>query len=95
MLEEKPVGNITIAVQDDEFFDGYQAGYLCFRTHYQRKTLTEGDMRSFLVHSYFQGSTSERYNIGYITGWYAALFIHEPERAHLAVQPSLYERGHP
>ncbi len=98
MLEENPVGNITIAVQDEEFFDGYQSGYLCFRTHYQGKMLTEGDIHSFLVHNFFAGNTTERYNIGYITGWYAALFTHEPQRTHLArmvVQPFLYEGEHP
>jgi hypothetical protein len=94
MVEEKIVGNITIAVQDDEFFDGYQAGYLRFRTHYQGKTLSEGDMRLFLARKYFDGSSTTRYNVGYITGWYAALFTHEQERAHVAVQPPFIDGGH-
>jgi hypothetical protein len=95
MLEEKPIGNITIAVQDDEFLEGYQAGYLRFRTYYQGKMLSEGDMHLFLARNYFDGSATERYNIGYITGWYAALFIHEPEQAHVAVQPPPLQGGHP
>jgi hypothetical protein len=81
MLETKPIGNITIAVQDDEFFDGYQTGYLHFRTCCQGATLSEGDMCLFLTRNYFDGGSTERYNIGYITGWFAALFTTEPERA--------------
>lgn len=95
MLEEKSIGNITVAVQDDEFFDGYQAGYLRFRTHYQGKTLSEGDMRMFLARNYFDGSATTRYNVGYITGWYAALFTIEPERARTTVQPSPLQERHP
>jgi hypothetical protein len=94
MLEEKTIGNLTIAVQDDEFLDGYQAGHLRFRAHYQGQTLSEGDMRLFLARNYFDGSATERYNVGYITGWYAALFTHEPERARMAVQSPPLQRGH-
>lgn len=94
MLEEKPIGNITITVQDDEFFDGYQAGYLRFRAHYQGQALSKGDMRLFLARNYFDGSNATRYNVGYITGWYAALFTNEPERAHVTTAQHPLQGGH-
>jgi len=76
--EQRLLGNITLIAQDEAFFDGYQEGYLFFKAHHHNQILAEGDLHAILARSYFKGDTTTRFNDGFITGWYAALF--EPGR---------------
>lgn len=73
-LTYTPLGNVLVAVQDDEFMNGVQTGYVRFQEDFAGTTLSEGDIRTFLLQNLFDGLNTERCNLGYITGWYKGWF---------------------
>jgi hypothetical protein len=72
--EQKQVGNATIAVVDDEFFNGYQTGYLRYITEYRGKLLADTGIYAFIAYQCLNIRHTDRWNSGYVTGWFAALF---------------------
>ena len=78
MNEEHSIGNTTIVVSDDEFFNAYQAGYLYYHTDFKGHALTEIAVYEVMMQTTLSVYHSCRWNAGYLAGWFAAL--HEPER---------------
>ncbi len=78
MSEQKQIGNATMTVADDEFANGYQAGYLRYITTYKGHLLTDIEVYSFLARTLSDIDNTDQWNAGYILGWGAAL--HEPCR---------------
>ena len=65
--------NTAIAVTDEEFANGYQTGYLQYKTADHTTPLTEMDIYALYVGTITSVRSSGRYHAGYIMGWSAAL----------------------
>src|SRR5205814_6791544 len=65
---------ILITASDDDFFTGYQRGYLRFVTLYKGKTLTDDTIFQVVSTVLMEEAHTDRWNIGYVSGWYAALY---------------------
>jgi hypothetical protein len=72
--ERRPFGVTTIEVADDEFFNGYQAGYLLYRITPQVGPLTDTGIYNFLCKHLSAVTTTDRFRAGVLSGWYAALY---------------------
>lgn len=68
MNEEHPIGNTTIIVSDDEFFNAYQAGYLYYHTDFKGRPLTELAVYEVMMQTTLSVYHSCRWNAGYLAG---------------------------
>ena len=76
MAQGKP---IVIHASDNDFFTGYQRGFLHYVTQDKGTTLTDDRIKHFLLDTLMNEHASDRYNTGFIAGWFAALY-HIPYR---------------
>src|SRR5258707_4934492 len=80
------IGNATIRITNDhEFFNGWQSGYLAFRTA-DRQTYSDADILFLLQSRIMDHTNSPLYNAGYVTAWLDGLMGHgfqllAPERS--------------
>ncbi len=72
-MSELKTATPTIAVTDEEFANGYQTGYLQYKTDDHTKPVTEMDVYALYVGTMTSVRHSGRYHAGYIMGWTAAL----------------------
>jgi hypothetical protein len=80
--ESRQIGTTIIHVQDDEFFNGFQAGTLLYRLQASPAGFTDQGMYTFLVRYCLDIHTGDRYRAGAIAGWFAALYgFHLPPSA--------------
>src|SRR5437588_7868996 len=73
-LEQRQFGKNIIAVQDDDFFSGYQVGHLIYMAEWQGIQVTDVRIYNFVCQMSQSVVGSDRYRAGTISGWYAALF---------------------
>ena len=73
MSEIQNTATTIIIVTDDEFANGYQTGYLRYRTDDRTKTLIDMDIYALYVGTITSVRHSGRYLAGYVMGWTAAL----------------------
>ena len=79
MPEHKAIGSTTIIVENDDFANSYQAGYLRYITDWKEKPLTDLEAYHFIASTILHVSRSNRSNAGYIVGWIAGLLgKHQP-----------------
>ena len=69
MHEQRPLGQVTILLADDQFINGYQAGHLCYMLDYRTKLLSDDEIYHFLANSLLTPLHPQRWNAGYIVGW--------------------------
>lgn len=72
--ESRQIGTTTIHVQDDEFFNGYQAGILLYHVQATPAGFTDMEMYAFICQQCQSVQTTDRYRAGCISGWFAALY---------------------
>lgn len=84
MSEIQNIATTTIVVTDDEFANGYQTGYLRYRTDAPTKTRTDMDIYTLYVGTMTSVRHSGRYHAGYVMGWTAALLGKTPPTFALA-----------
>jgi hypothetical protein len=72
--ERRTLGIATIEVQDEDFFDGYQAGHLSYHLDGPAAPFTDSSLYTFLWSRLLSVDASDRYRVGYISGWFAALY---------------------
>src|SRR5258708_21612451 len=82
--ENRQIGTTMIHVEDDEFFNGFQAGSLLYCLQASRAGFTDREIYTFIC-THSQGvHTTDRYRAGSIAGWFAALYgYHAPQPAPL------------
>ena len=69
----KTAKRILITASDDDFFKAYQAGYLYYSMQHTGP-LTDDTIFQFVATVLMNEEKSDRWNIGYVSGWYAALY---------------------
>jgi hypothetical protein len=69
-----PEKRIVIHASDDDFFVGYQSGYIRFVTGYKGTTLTDDRIFQVVATALMNEAKNDRWNIGFVSGWYAALY---------------------
>jgi hypothetical protein len=65
---------ILIMASDDDFFAGYQKGYIQYATQHKGTTLTDDAILQIVTTGLMDEQQTDRYNIGYISGWYGAMY---------------------
>jgi hypothetical protein len=78
MLEQLQIRSTTIQVSDDNFANGYQAGYLRFTLDFRGKPLTDAEVYSFLAKQILDIYNPSLANAGYIAGFFAAMYECRP-----------------
>jgi hypothetical protein len=90
--EHLPIGNTTLLVEDDEFGNGYQVGYLRYITEYKEMLLSDSQVYHFMMQTCLDVSHTDRWNAGVVSGWVAAM--HGKERRIIQVEmPILMQEG--
>ena len=79
--ESRQIGTTTIHVQDDEFFNGYQAGTLLYRVQTAPAGFTDTEIYAFICKHSQSVQTTDRYRAGCITGWFAALYGYQNQQS--------------
>jgi hypothetical protein len=72
--ESRQIGTTTIHVQDDEFFNGFQAGTLLYRLQVSPTGFADHEIYTFICKHSQDVHTTDRYRAGAIAGWFAALY---------------------
>jgi hypothetical protein len=89
MLEQVRIKRAVIHVSDDNFANGYQAGYLRYALDFRNKPLTDAELYSFLANHTLDVFNASVANAGYIAGFFAALYGCPPlpieQRANVAI----------
>ncbi len=84
--EDRRIGTTTIHVQDEEFFNGFQAGTLLYRLQVSLTGFTDQGIYTFICKHSQSVATTDRYRAGVIAGWFAALYdYHLPQPALLSL----------
>jgi hypothetical protein len=65
---------ILITATDDDFFAGYQKGYIQYVTQYKGTTLTDDAIFQVVTTALMNEQHTDRWNIGYVSGWYGAMY---------------------
>lgn len=81
MPENKQIGNAMVTVEDDDFINGYQTGYLHYFTDYKGKRFTDAQLHAIVAFNINNGTYSFRYNAGYVLGWIAGMHERTTRRA--------------
>ena len=74
MMDVLPIGTLYILLKDERFLEGYHTGYRRYRAVYQGSLMGDEEAGAFLLESLVKSLLPDRYNAGFVTGWYAALF---------------------
>jgi hypothetical protein len=70
------IGTATITITNDhEFLNGWQSGYLAYRTA-DRRTYSDTDILLLLQSRMMDDTNSPLYNAGYVTAWLDTLMGH-------------------
>lgn len=94
--ESRQIGTTTIHVQDDEFFNGYQAGILLYHVQGTQAGFTDTEIYTFICQHSQSVQTTDRYRAGCISGWFAALYgyqYQQPTSAADSLNRIVQERG--
>lgn len=67
------IGSALIAVTDDQFCNGYTAGYLTYHVHYRNRTLSEQEIYEFIIRHMQDVTHTDRWNTGFVLGWAAKM----------------------
>ncbi len=93
--ESRQIGTTIIHVQDEEFFNGFQAGTLLYRLQASRAGFTDQQMYTFVCQHCLGVHTTDRYRAGAIAGWFAALYDYNlPQPALVPLVPVSQEVQH-
>lgn len=70
-----PIGNGFLAITSEDFLNGFQAGHLAFQldSRAAHVHLSDRHLTSLLMEKLESTDTTELYNFGYVTGWFATL----------------------
>ena len=85
MHEQRPLGQATLILADDQFINGYQAGHLRYMLDYRIKLLSDDEIYHFLATSLLTPLHPPRWNAGYIVGW--IITMHEKKKT--SIVPSI------
>jgi hypothetical protein len=80
-MRELSIGTLSVTVSDEHFMQGYQAGSTRYQQVYHKSALSERGVYAILMQRITDSTKQDRYNAGFITGWYAALFSQENQAA--------------
>lgn len=67
------VGNGLLVMTTEEFINGYQAGHLAYMSQSRTVLLTDETVIIHLLDKLEDIRVTDRYGVGYIVGWVAAL----------------------
>jgi hypothetical protein len=91
-VELLQLGNTPIQVQDDEFGNGFQVGYLHFKADFQGKPITDELLYTVIAQTFVDVRHTSRCNAGYLTGFILALLetpvVRHSPMLHLVGQPA-------
>lgn len=73
LTEQHHIGNALIEVTDDQFCNGYTAGYLTYHVHYRNKMLTDAEIYEFIMRHMQDVRSTDRWNTGFVLGWTAKM----------------------
>jgi hypothetical protein len=65
---------IIMLATDDDFFAGYPHGYLRYQAEHKGKPVSDDTIHQVVTTALAQSEYSDRYNAGYIAGWFAGLY---------------------
>ena len=68
------IGTLRILLTDERFLEGYHTGYRRYQVVSQGYLTGDEQVGAFLLESLVKSLLPDRYNAGFVTGWYAALF---------------------
>ncbi len=69
-----------VTVSNDEFANGFQVGYLHFKTDFQHRPITDKLIYTVIMQNIIDVHRHDANNAGYIVGWVVALLEHHPAR---------------
>ena len=72
------VGNTNVIVNNDDFANAMQAGYLLFHTEYQGKPLSDADIYGVIAQHIYAIRRPSTYNAGFVVGWIKGLLEGNP-----------------
>ncbi len=75
------VGETRVSVQNDQFAQGMQAGYMLFLTEQQGKPLSDAQIYELIAQSIYHVRTTTTYNAGFVVGWIKGLLETKPTTA--------------
>lgn len=84
MIEMQSIvlGATQVVVQDDQFINAYQEGYLRFKTQFAGQVLSDMGIYHFIAQNIYHIENHSVENARYITGWMAELFENSRIRAY-------------
>lgn len=71
------VGHGSIIMTSEDFINGYQAGHLSYMVEARTVMVTDEALMALILDKLTSVGESERYSVGYIVGWIAALVSKE------------------
>ncbi len=83
------IGGSSISLKDDEFGNGFQVGYLHFKTDFQRKPITDELLYTVMAQNIYNVTHTDRCNAGYLVGFITALLEPQPPEQHLKLVSSI------
>ena len=73
MIEQQHIGTATITVENDDFVNGCQAGYLRFEVDHKGNPIPEEEIYACIASNIYNTLNTSNYNAGFVTGWITAL----------------------
>lgn len=67
------IGNATINVSDEQLGNGYTVGYLRYLLDYAGELLSEREIYEFIMGRLQDVRETDRWNVGVVMGWIAAM----------------------
>jgi hypothetical protein len=77
-----PIGNKAIAIEDDDFVQGYDAGYDAYRRYHRDDTVIDASLLLSRLRNGWNSECSDMWTTGYLMGWLTAFY--EQEEGQLA-----------
>jgi hypothetical protein len=81
MSEVVHLNDTPIHIQDDDFINGYQIGYLHYKQDFKgRVTITDQFLYNTIMQNIIDVQHTGRCNAGYLVGFIAAMIEREPKK---------------